>query len=87
MFALLGLLLAFTFSGAADRFDHRRSLIVEESNAIATAYSRIDLLPQAAQPKLRAEFRRYVEARNLLSLARLARSGGAAEGRVTTAPA
>jgi hypothetical protein len=63
MFALLGLLMALTFSGAADRFDHRRSLIVEESNAIATAYLRIDLLPQAAQPQLRAEFRRYIETR------------------------
>ena len=30
VFALLGLLLAFTFSGAAARFDARRQLIVEK---------------------------------------------------------
>ena len=48
VFALLGLLLAFTFSGAAARFDTRRHLIVEEANAIGTAYLRLDLLPPDA---------------------------------------
>ena len=47
--ALLGLLIAFTFSGAASRFDARRDLIVTETNAIGTAWLRLDLLP-AAQP-------------------------------------
>ena len=63
VFALLGLLIAFTFSGAVSRFDNRRHLIVEEANAIGTAYLRLDLLPAAAQPALRQEFRRYVEHR------------------------
>jgi hypothetical protein len=63
VFALLGLLIAFTFSGAASRFDHRRTLIVEEANAIGTAYLRLDLLPAAAQEELRESFRRYVDAR------------------------
>jgi hypothetical protein len=62
VFALLGLLIAFTFSGAASRFDERRQLIVEESNYIGTAYRRLDLLPPAAQPTLRELFRRYAEA-------------------------
>src|SRR5437764_1062365 len=53
VFALLGLLLAFTFSGAASRFDTRRQQIVEEANNIGTAYLRVDLLPAAAQPELR----------------------------------
>ena len=48
VFALPGLLLAFTFSGAAARFDTRRHLIVEEANAIGTAYLRLDLLPPDA---------------------------------------
>ncbi|MBN2679958.1 MAG: hypothetical protein JXR24_06985 [Acidithiobacillaceae bacterium] len=34
VFGLLGLLLAFSFSGAAERFEHRRALITEEANAI-----------------------------------------------------
>src|SRR5580765_7773073 len=37
VFALLGLLIAFTFSGAASRFDTRRQLIIEETNDIGTA--------------------------------------------------
>jgi hypothetical protein len=63
IFALLGLLLAFTFSGAASRFDDRRALVAQESNAIGTAYLRLDLLPAEAQPALRALFRDYVDAR------------------------
>jgi hypothetical protein len=63
VFALLGLLLAFTFSGAASRFEARRQLIVQESNDIGTAYMRVDLLPPSAQPELRDTFRRYVDSR------------------------
>ena len=63
VFALLGLLLAFTFFGAASRFDDRRKLIVDEANAIGTAYLRLDLLPASAQPALRDAFRRYVDQR------------------------
>jgi hypothetical protein len=63
VFALLGLLIAFTFSGAAARFDTRRQLIVEETNHIGTAYLRLDLLPAALQPALRESFRRYLDAR------------------------
>jgi len=63
VFALMGLLIAFTFSGAATRFDARRQLIVEEANAIGTAWLRLDLLPAASQPELRDLFRRYLDAR------------------------
>ncbi|MGZ5055454.1 MAG: hypothetical protein ACXWAT_11010 [Methylobacter sp.] len=38
VFALLGLLLAFTFNGATSRFDHRKDLVMQEANAIGTAY-------------------------------------------------
>jgi hypothetical protein len=50
IFALLGLLIAFTFSGAASRFDTRRQLVIEETNDIGTAYLQLDLLPVDAQP-------------------------------------
>lgn len=63
IFALLGLLIAFTFSGALSRFDVRRGQAVDEANAIGTAYLRIDLLPESAQPQLRETFRNYVDAR------------------------
>jgi hypothetical protein len=63
VFGLLALLVAFTFSGAAARFDTRRQLILEETNDIGTAYLRLDLLPLSAQPPLRDRFRQYVAAR------------------------
>ena len=63
VFGLFGLVIAFTFSGAASRLDARRNLIVEEVNAIGTAYLRLDILPVDAQPSLRDGFRRYLDAR------------------------
>jgi hypothetical protein len=63
LFALLGLLIAFTFSGAQDRLAVRRDLIVREADAIGTAYLRVDLVPAEAQPLLRGGMRQYVEAR------------------------
>ena len=63
IYALLGLMVAFTFSGATSRFDVRRAQTVQEANAIGTAYLRLDLLPATAQPALRDKFRRYAEER------------------------
>ena len=62
-FALVGLLLGFAFAGAVSRLDARRQLIVQEANAIGTAYLRLDVLPSAEQPGLRKLFREYLEAR------------------------
>ena len=59
VFGLLGLLIAFTFSGAASRFEDRRHLITEEANAIGTAYLRLDLLPATSQAELRTLFYEY----------------------------
>jgi hypothetical protein len=63
VFGLLGLLIAFTFSGAASRFEDRRHLITTEANAIGTAYLRLDLLSEDTQPEMKDLFRRYVEIR------------------------
>ena len=63
IFALLGLLIAFTFSGAASRFEERRHLITEETNNIGTAYLRIDLLPNDAQTEMRELFKHYLDSR------------------------
>ena len=60
---LLGLIVAFSFSGASSRFDARRQLIVEETNAIGTAWLRLDLLPAQTQPMLRSLFRDYLDSR------------------------
>ena len=45
VFALFGLMMAFTFSGAATRFNEKRMLIAEEANTIETAYLRLELSP------------------------------------------
>jgi hypothetical protein len=57
------LLLGFAFAGATSRLDTRRELIIREANAIGTAYLRLDLVPAADQPSLRALFRDYLDAR------------------------
>lgn len=62
-FGLFSLLVAFAFSGAVGRFDHRRALVVEEANDIGTAYLRTELLDQADQPKMRDMFRAYLDSR------------------------
>jgi hypothetical protein len=61
VFGLMGLLIAFTFTGAASRFDARRSLITEQTNAIGTAWLRLDLLAEPEREKARDGFRRYVD--------------------------
>jgi hypothetical protein len=63
VFGLLGLLIAFTFSGAASRLEDRRNLVTEEANAIGTAYLRVDLLPEKSQPEMKELFRRYLDLR------------------------
>lgn len=63
VFGLLGLILAFTLSGAVSRFDARRQLIAKETNAVETAYLRIDVVSKDAQPELRDLLRQYLDAR------------------------
>ena len=63
VFGLLGLLLGFSFSGATSRLDVRRGLIVQEANAIGTAYLRIDLLTPSEQAEMRRLIREYVDTR------------------------
>ena len=61
VFALLGLLIAFTFTSAAGQFDQRRDLIAAQVNDLGTAWLRLDLLPAEDQPGVREAFRHYVD--------------------------
>ncbi len=63
VFGLLGLTLAFLFSGALSRFDERRKVVIQECNDIGTAWLRVDLIPEDAQPPMRDLFRRYLDSR------------------------
>ena len=63
MFALIGLLLAFSISGALQRWDDRRQLVVQEANAAATAYDRLALFDAAVAHDLQRKLKDYVLAR------------------------
>ena len=61
MLGLLGLLLAFTFAMASQRFDVRKQLVLDEANAIGTAYLRATAVPGGEE--VGELLRRYVDVR------------------------
>ena len=63
VFALIGLLLAFTISGALQRFDDRRQLVLQEANAVSTAYDRLGLFEGEVARDLQMKLKDYVRAR------------------------
>jgi len=63
VFALIGLLLAFTISGALQRFDDRRQLVLQEANAVSTAYDRLSLFDGEVARDLQMKLKDYVRAR------------------------
>ena len=63
VFGLMGLLLGFSFAAAGTRYDTRREQIVDEANAIGTAWLRLSLVPDTARGSLQGHFREYVDAR------------------------
>ena len=60
---LMALLLAFTFSLSLQRFDARSDAVVDEANAIGTAYLRAQLLPPSLREEAKAKLRSYVDLR------------------------
>jgi hypothetical protein len=60
---LLALLLAFTLSHALSRYDDRRSLVVEEANAIGSIAHLTSMLPAQAQAPVFSLLRNYVTVR------------------------
>lgn len=63
LLGVLGLMLAFTLSLALQRFDSRSQAVVDEANAIGTAWLRAALLPEALRAEARGQLRSYVELR------------------------
>jgi hypothetical protein len=61
--ALLAFLLAVTMGMASDRFDARRSIVLDEANSIGTTYLRAGYLPEPASSKIRELLREYVPLR------------------------
>ena len=69
---LVAFLLAFTFGLAANRFEVKRGLILDEANAIGTAFLRTSLLPEPHRS----------ESRNLLREYAAIRTGDASEDKI-----
>ena len=60
---VLALLLGFTFSIAAGKFEARRALVLDEANAIGTASLRAQMLPAGYDGEAKVLFDQYAEAR------------------------
>ena len=63
LIGLLAFLLAITMGMASDRFDARRGLVLEETNAISTTYLRAGYLPEPMRTETRSLLREYVPLR------------------------
>jgi hypothetical protein len=61
--AMLAFVLAFSFSMAASRFDLRKQNVLNETNAINTAYMRADFLDQPHKSEVQRILREYVDVR------------------------
>jgi hypothetical protein len=61
--ALMAFLLAITMGMASDRFDNRRSLVLQETNAIGTTYLRAGYLSEPASSDSRELLAAYVPLR------------------------
>lgn len=63
LLGMLALLLAFTFGMAGERFDKRKTLVLEEANAIGTTWLRTDLIQEPQRTQARDALREYTQAR------------------------
>lgn len=63
LLGVLALLLGFTFSLSLQRFDSRSQAVVEEANAIGTAYLRAQLLQESIRGEVQILLRHYVDLR------------------------
>lgn len=63
LLGILALLIAFTFSIALQRFDSRSDAVVDEANAIGTAYLRAELLPSSIRVDVKQSLHNYLDLR------------------------
>ncbi len=61
--ALFALLLAFSFSGAADRYEHRKQYLLDEAIAIGDFATTASMIEGPSGRAIHEELRRYVELR------------------------
>lgn len=63
MFALLGLVLAFTYASGVSRFDARKDAVILEANALGTAFYRTDLVAEPGRTELKQTLLEYARTR------------------------
>lgn len=63
MYALLGLVLAFTYAFTLSRADMRKQAVIDEANAIGTAFLRAGLAPEPERTELRKALLEYAKTR------------------------
>lgn len=63
--ALLGLVLAFTYSYTLSRQDARKQAVLEEANALGTAFLRASLAPEPSRSELRTILLDYAQTRDV----------------------
>jgi hypothetical protein len=61
--AMLAFIMAFTFGIVSDRYDARKALVLEEANAVRTAWQRSAFLPEPDHREAVALLRQYVDDR------------------------
>lgn len=59
MFAILGLIIAFTFSSSIDRYEKRKQAVIVEANALGTAYLRANLIAEPGRTELKEALYQY----------------------------
>lgn len=60
---LLAFMLTMTFQLAAQRYEIRRQLLIDDADRISTAYLRADFIPDPHRSRMRGLLRDYVQAR------------------------
>ena len=63
LLGLMALLLAFSFSMAATKFESRRQTIIDEANILNTAILRCDLYPDSVKQIWLSDYKKYLESR------------------------
>jgi len=63
MFAVLGLMLAFTFGAAISRHEARKRAVIAEANALGTAFLRASLVDEPGRTELRTALLDYARTR------------------------
>ena len=65
LLGMLAFVLAFTFSMAASQYERRKQMVLDEANAIGTAYLRADLIDEPHAKDVKQLLREYVNTRLL----------------------